>query len=155
MVIELVYLADKVEALKVIAAWYEDEWGYLRNYSGADSYESRLQEYMNVDEIPLMVVALSGGAFIGAAQLKRHEMDIYPQYEFWLGGVYVEKSRRGNGVAAQIVQQILREAKRFNVSNLYLQTEQLDGGLYRRLGWQPIEQVSYLERDVLVMQRPV
>ena len=35
---------------------------------------------------------------------------------------------------------------------LHLQTEQLDGGIYARLGWAPREQIEYRGIQVLVME---
>ncbi|MFT7606812.1 MAG: GNAT superfamily N-acetyltransferase, partial [Saprospiraceae bacterium] len=89
------------------------------------------------------------------AQLKYHEMSIYPDKENWLGGVYVSKNYRGKGIARQIIQKLIVIAGNLNIKKLYLQTENLDGGLYQRMGWKPIEQVNYHNIDVLVMERDI
>jgi hypothetical protein len=39
------------------------------------------------------------------------------------------------------------------VKNLYLQTEALDGGLYKRLGWNVMETIEYDSVRVAVMVR--
>lgn len=39
------------------------------------------------------------------------------------------------------------------VERLHLQTPALDGGLYARLGWEPIAQVTNHGLDALVMER--
>lgn len=46
-------------------------------------------------------------------------------------------------------------AVNLDVHNLYLQTERLNGGLYYRLGWKPVEQVNYRGLDVLVMENEI
>ncbi|MDB2356031.1 hypothetical protein N9V89_02245 [Pseudoalteromonas sp.] len=38
---------------------------------------------------------------------------------------------------------------------IHLQTEKLDGGLYKQLGWQPIEQVNNRGVEVLVMSKHI
>ena len=40
------------------------------------------------------------------AQLKRREMDIYPEREFWLGGVFVSPDTRGQGIGSALCGQI-------------------------------------------------
>ncbi|WP_347232124.1 hypothetical protein [Pseudoalteromonas sp. R3] len=44
-------------------------------------------------------------------------------------------------------------AASFGVRELHLQTEQQDGGLYTRLGWQALERVNYRGVDVVVMYK--
>jgi len=153
--IEIDYLANHTESLEEIANWYEDEWGYLRELSGLPPYIERLPEYLNTEKLPLMVLARLGGVAVATAQLKFREMDIYPDYEHWLGGVYVAKDHRLFGIASRIVERVILEAERFGIRRLYLQTEKLDGGLYRRLGWEPLERVEYMGRSVLVMSRSI
>lgn len=88
---------------------------------------------------------------LGAAELKTREMDIYPDYEHWLGGVYVESSERGKGIGRLLTLDIIDRAKRFGIKRLYLQTESLSGGLYAECGFKPLETVEYKGRHVLVM----
>jgi GNAT superfamily N-acetyltransferase len=80
-------------------------------------------------------------------------MDIYPEKEHWLGGVFVSSEYRGKKIASKIVIKLLSIAESLNVKSLYLQTENLNGGLYSLLGWQPLEQVNYHGVDVLVMEK--
>ena len=152
---ELRFLADFKQGLPTLARWYFDEWGYLEGGNTFDKVIAKLYDYQNIDSIPLVILAVEEGEVLGAAQLKYREMDIYPEKEHWLGGVYVSKQHRGKGIAEKIIAKILSIAKEFNVPRLYLQTENLSGGLYRRLGWNPIEQVSYRGIDVLVMEQKI
>lgn len=99
----------------------------------------------------MLVLAEEGGEVLGAAELKIREMDIYPDYEFWLGGVYVDEPRRGRGVASALVREVLSRARAAGIERLYLQTEDLSGGLYRRHGFEPIEEVDYKGHRVVVM----
>lgn len=93
-----------------------------------------------------------GDELLGVAQLKIREMDIYPDKEHWLGGVYVSSAARGRGVGSFLVTRALELAKHLQVKTLYLQTENLRGGLYAPLGFRPLEQTHYNGVDVLVME---
>lgn len=147
------YLANYKAAIPIIAEWYYDEWGYLSEINSIEKSIQNLQQYLNVNQIPLMIIAKKGSEILGTAQLKFHEMTIYPEKEHWLGGVYVSKIHRSKRIAEKIILRIAHIAKDLSVEKLYLQTEYLNGGLYQRLGWQAIEKVNYRGANVLVMEK--
>ncbi len=131
------------------------EWGHLRAGNSPAKITDKLNDYLNTDKVPLAILAFNETELIGAAQLKYREMSIYPNKEHWLGGVYVSKTHRGKRVAEKIILEVISVAKKLDVFKLYLQTENLSGGLYRRLGWLPLEQVNYRGLDVLVMEKQI
>nr|WP_171045323.1 GNAT family N-acetyltransferase [Pseudoalteromonas rubra] len=149
--LEFCFLAERPEFKPLVATWYFEQWGALVPDAALSSFEDKLTEYLQTDAIPLIVLLMQGNAPIGAAQLRFHEMTIYPDKTHWLGGVYVAPHARGNKVASALVQKIEQLAASFGVRELHLQTEQQDGGLYKRLGWQAQEQVNYRGVDVVVM----
>ncbi len=149
----LKYLADHPAAIATVAQWYFDQWGYEKEGNDLSKEIENAKLYLNPGSIPFIVLAMEGEEVLGLAQLKYREMRIYPEKEHWLGGVYVAAPHRGRGIAARIIAKITDRAKELGVKTLYLQTERLDGGLYARLGWQPIEQVRYDGHEVLVMER--
>lgn len=146
-------LADCPEAIPKIASWYFDQWGYLHPDSRLKDMESKLQGSLNHYELPLLILAFEQEELVGVAQLKFHEMDIFPEMEHWLGGLYVPLEHRGKGIAAKIIQQALRIARTLDIPALFLQTEALGGGLYSNLGWVPVTQAKNCGLDVLVMEK--
>lgn len=151
MKIEL--LVDHPNTTEQIAQWYFHERGRYIEGNTLDRMRERLQEKMNRDRVPLVVVALEGDRLAGSAELKFREMDIFSNYEHWLGSVFVAPQSRGNGVASALAQEVARRAQQLGVRKLYLQTEQLDGGLYARLGWYPLQQVNHRGLERLIMCR--
>ena len=149
------YLADHENLLPVIGKWYFEEWGYLNKEKTLLSEIENLQIYLNKDKIPLMLLAIENDIPIAVAQLKYNEMTIYPQKKHWLGGVYVSKEHRGKGMAKKIISELIKKARLLNVEKLYLQTENLRGGLYAQMGWLPLEQINYHGTDVLVMVKDI
>ena len=150
---QIKYLEHCQQTIATIAEWYFNEWGYLKKDSSVESFAQNIQTYLNTDKIPLMLIAVENNEAVGAMQLKYREMSIYPDKEHWLGGVYVSENHRGKNIAEQMIKKLIDVAQSLDVKTLYLQTEQLDGGLYRKLGWQAIEQVNYRGIDVLVMEK--
>lgn len=89
------YLDDRHDALETVARWYFDCWGHLIEGETLDRSRARLQDYLNRGQIPFILVAEQEGSVIGAAQLKFREMGaLFPDYEHWLGGVYIRKLPR-------------------------------------------------------------
>ncbi|ABV85343.1 GNAT family N-acetyltransferase [Shewanella pealeana] len=150
---KFVLLADNHSAISQIAKWYSDEWGYIGEGRSPKELELKLKDYLNHDKLPLIILAQAGDELLGAAQLRFHEMDIYPEREHWLGGVYVASEHRGKGIANAVVTAIIDKAKELGVSSINLQTEDFTGGLYARLGWQAVEQVTYHGIKVQVMEK--
>lgn len=152
---QLLLLSETPESIPKIAQWYSNEWGYIGEGRSTAELEQKLTDYLNSDKLPLIVIAQEKGKLIGAAQLRFHEMDIYPDREHWLGGVYVETTSRGQGVAENLIEAIIDKARLLGVKSVNLQTEDMSGGLYKKLGWQAVEQVTYHGIKVLVMEKSI
>jgi predicted GNAT family N-acyltransferase len=150
-------LNDKPDFIPQIAKWYSEEWGNLddcseKNRRSTAALEIKLADYLNVDTVPLVLVATKNSELVAAAQLRFQENNAYPEDSHWLGGVYVSEPHRGNGAARTLIDAILNKAKQLGIRQLYLQTEDLSGGLYKKMGWQAVEKVKYSGVHVLVMQ---
>jgi GNAT superfamily N-acetyltransferase len=148
------FLCDREDAIPTVAKWYFDEWGSLRRDASVESTAEKLQDYMNRDEIPFILLASECDDIVGAVQLKFREMS--PQFadkEHWLGGLYVASGYRGRGYGSKIVEQLAGMAPRYGVRTLHLQTLAPAGGMYARLGWKPIARAMNGQHEVLVMER--
>ncbi|MED5421818.1 MAG: GNAT family N-acetyltransferase [Pseudomonadota bacterium] len=151
---ELKFLADQPDAVPIIAKWYYSEWGHCDPNNSIENTCTRINGKLNKDKVPLHIIATNRDNVMGVAQLKTHEMSIYPDREYWLGSVYVDTPYRGQKVAQNICVHSIKTARSFGIKTLYLQTEALEnGGLYGKLGWQPLERVHYNGADVLVMEK--
>ena len=144
--------AERPDTVGVLASWFFQQWG--RHVPGVtlESEIAKVSSYDGRDAAPLMIVAERGGAPVGAAGLKIREMSIYPEFEHWLGSVFVKPEERARGIASCLVKAVLARARDLGISELYLQTEDLSGGLYARHGFKPMERVLYRDAEVLVMR---
>lgn len=148
------FLADRIEAIPVVAKWYFEEWGHLVPECSLETFLAAISKGTNRDQPPVVILAVEDEKVIGAAELKPHEMlGIFPGLTPWLGGVYVVPAHRNVGVASRLAHKVLELAEAFGFEQIFLQTTQLDGGLYAQLGWKPMETLSYRGQDVLVMKR--
>jgi GNAT superfamily N-acetyltransferase len=148
-----IYLADRPEAISTIAHWFYGAWGNRLTDSSVAAIEQELTLALNRDQAPLFILAIEDNTLLGVAGLKIREMAAYPQFEYWLGGVYVPDEFRGRKIASQLADRIATHAAAMGIQQLYLQTDHQAGGLYTQLGWQPIESVTINMQEVLVMMR--
>ena len=148
---ELHFLADRVEAVPVVARWYFNKWGHRIEGNSFENTCEKIRGMLNRERPPLHIVAVEQCQILGVARFMLREMDGYPHREHWLGGVYVAPYARRAGIAAKLVLRIVEIARSYGAKELYLQTERTDGGLYARLGWMPLERTHYQGVDVLVM----
>jgi len=151
---DIKFLADRPDAVPTVARWYYDEWGHEESGNSFEATCERLERKLNRETIPIPIIACdTDGSVIGAAQLKFREMDIFPQREIWLGGVYVAEDGRGRGVGAALVSGAIDLAEALKIPEVWLQTEALDGGLYTRFGWVLVEKLKHKGKNIAVMVR--
>ena len=136
------FLADHVECIPQIASWYFNEWGHKESNNSLERTCERLKAKLYKDHAPICIIATADEKLIGVAQLKIREMEIFPAREFWLGGVYVDSTGRGQGIGELLVKRIEEISENLGIQELFLQTKKLDGGLYSKLGWKPIERIT-------------
>ena len=147
-------IADRVEAIPVVARWHFEQWGHMVPDSSFEKTCETISQSCNRDQAPLMVLAVEDNRVVGTAALKPHEMlSLFPGKTPWLGSVFVYRNYRKRGIASQLALKIVDIATAIGAKQLFLQTDRLDGGLYARLGWKSIEQVNYRGHDVLVMAK--
>jgi len=147
---EIVYLADHLEFLPMVAHWHHREWAYLR---AGDTLEARMERLRNEcghSEIPTTVVAIDDGAVLGSAMLIEHDMDSRLDLSPWLASVFVAPERRHQGIGAALVRRIIEEARVLGERRLYLYTPDAEE-FYAREGWRLIERTPYKGKDVTVM----
>ena len=103
------------------------------------------------NDLPLAWLAVDGGRLLGSAALKRHDIAALPQYEYWLGDVFVLPEARGRGVGRHLVEHALREAQRLGLPELYLYTPDVQA-VYAKYGWHEIETRPHNGETVSVMR---
>lgn len=170
------YLANCPELAGELARLSWKEWQDIyeqRKQTLADSLKN-YQERMNTDRLPLTLVAFHGGPpsvrarhgqsltglagnygaateLAGMVSLKFHDLDTRPDLDPWLGALLVLPEWRNRGVGTLLMHRATEEARRLNVSRLYLWTHSAEG-LYHKLGWQVVERSHYCGKEAVVMQ---
>ena len=133
-----------------LAEWHQAEWQSLNPGQSLQQRIDKMQAYLNDDFIPTTFVA-SAGQLLGSAAIVKCDMDIRPQLTPWLASVYVNESKRCQGVGSELVKHVMQQAAEQGIERLYLYTPDQEV-FYTKLGWQKLEQVEYHGVKVCIMQ---
>ncbi len=149
---EISLLADHPNESAKIAKWYYDEWASIAPDVTLDMvHDSVVQKSVNRDSIPLSLVAHQDDELVGTLELKFRENKNYPEYEHWVGGVFVEPRFRNNGIASQLISEAKQMARNFGVRTLYLQCESHNVELYENHGFKKLHQAPHHEIETTIM----
>jgi len=152
--IQIGYLADFPQHLPELAGWLYAEWGQPAPDGSVQMAQESLRRRLNKDRLPLALVAVQGETLLGTTSLYRQEMEIRPEYEFWLSTVYVHPSFRRRGIGEQLVQAAAAQAVRLGLPALYLYTRRPNNvAWYTRLGWTILERPIYEGSPAVIMVR--
>ena len=146
------YLADHPELIDELARLSWKEWQdiYEQRDQTLEHCLKNYQERMNIDRLPLAFVALHRNELVGMVSLKFHDMDTRPDLDPWLGGLLALPAWRNRGIGTMLTQRATDEARRLNISRLYLWTPSAER-LYRKLGWQVVERTHYFGKEAVLM----
>lgn len=143
-------LADRPQALSVVAAWEHAEWGHLMPEVSLDQIERAFRKRANRDRVPMTLLGYVGEELVGTASLVAHDMSIRRELSPWLAVVYVDPARRKAGIGSALVRGVMDRAAELGFGRIHLFTpDQM--AFYERLGWEVLETVSYRGEEVAVM----
>jgi N-acetylglutamate synthase-like GNAT family acetyltransferase len=151
MNIKIEYLADNTNLIPDIALLNYKNWGYFTPERTYSDLCLRMTKRVNKECQPLHIVAKINNKAVGGAILKINKMEEYPDLKNWIGSVAVNDNYKGNGIASLLVLEICKIAKSKSIKHIYLQTEMLNGGLYKKLGFTPLKRVISLGDNILIM----
>lgn len=129
-----------------IVRWYHEWWGAKAGCPYEQVAEMVRNSQQEGARLPQLYVAAEGGEAVGVFVLSMSDdlvsrPDVYP----WLANVYVEKSRRGQGVGRFMLERVGGVMREIGLGELYLYTHHV--GLYEKFGWQFVEDVNTYKPD--------
>jgi GNAT superfamily N-acetyltransferase len=148
------YLKNHETGIPLLAKYSWQEWRpvYGRAQMTFDDVVRSYAQRVNIDVLPLALVAIHQGTIIGTGSLKLQDLDVRPQFTPWMGGLFVVEAHRGRGVATALIRRLMEEARRLNILRLYLWTPSAEG-LYAKLGWVSLERLDYCGYKISIMQK--
>ncbi|ALM53637.1 GNAT family N-acetyltransferase [Halomonas huangheensis] len=135
-----------------VADWTFESWGHLSPDMSRQQWSEETAANCGAGGVPSVFVAERDGVPVGTASLVVDDMSIRRDLSPWLASVYVPTEQRGQGIASALVQRVEQEASDNGITTFHLYTPDQQS-LYRRLGWQAVEDVDYRGERVTIMRR--
>lgn len=149
---KIVLLSDHRSKIEQIAEWYFDEWLGANSSAKVENVAESIRTKLGSQEtIPLFYIALDEDELAGVIELKFRENKSYPEYEHWLGGLYVKAEYRGKGVGTMLVRKVKAHAQRSKLPRLYLQCEEKLIGMYVDLGFKALHSARHGDTAVTIL----
>lgn len=139
------------EYIELIADWYLSEWNIpvqttIEKIKKLSAEYDEFQVLMTVDNQPIA----TAGLYRNVGLLDREpRLSIYKN---WLALVYTKPESRGKGLGSLICKHIQDYSKYLGLKDIYLFTHTAEN-LYKRLGWQQLERIAALGKDIVVMKK--
>lgn len=144
-------LAQQPQLLDAVTQMLHREWSDFPNWRDAAVIQQRLQARNQAETKTLTLVATtSDGELMATASIIHYELSDIVEREFWLGEVITAAEHRGKGLASALVTRLITEARLRGIAALWLYTPDQQA-LYRRFGWQDVEQRVMADEEVTVM----
>lgn len=145
-------LAQQPQLFDAVTEMLHREWSDFPNWRDASLIRQRLIDRNAPSAQTLTLVTTSAeGELMATASIIHYEISDIAEREFWLGEVLTASQHRGKGLASALVTRSIAEAHQRAISALWLYTPDQQA-LYRRFGWQDVEQRMIAEEEVTVMK---
>lgn len=144
---KITLLADFEEAAPTVAGWYFNEWG-------GESVENITRQLLlgtNRNKLPILYLAQMEGALVGSGEIKQRKVDKFPDFHYWLDGIYVQPDYRGKGISTALIEFGLSEAKALGLGHLHLRSTDYNVPLYIKYGFRIVAE----DDDKFIMELPL
>src|SRR5579872_5254631 len=133
--VHIEHLMECKQFIPTIAAWQQEEFGYLNPNGTVEERVARLSKANDRQQLPISLVAISPdrNALVGSANVLATTLT-HKHLTPWLSSVFVPAEQRGKGIASALTLAAASEARRLGFDTIYLFTPRNES-LYARLGW--------------------
>lgn len=135
-----------------LAGWAHDQWGHLHPGRSRAAAIATFRADCGSQGVPSVFAAMDGERPVGMASLVADDMSDRCELTPWLASVFVLPEWRGRGIASALVRRVEQEAEDGGHELFYLYTPDQQS-LYRRLGWEDVEEREYHGETVTIMRR--
>jgi GNAT superfamily N-acetyltransferase len=134
---KILLLAEAPFAIPTLSRWFVEEWAPWYGPGGQGDASADLLACCNHDHLPLALVALDNDdQALGTAALKPRSLGSELGYGPWLAAVLVGRPFRRQGIANALIGAMEDQARRLNLSRIYVSTNSAVSLVTRR-GWIP------------------
>lgn len=157
--IEIKLLADHPESLSSVAhLWYEELGKQWIPNASIERATEHFATHLNSNNLPLTYIATHQDQVIGTASLRINDGfdGLDSSYTPWLGSLIVSPEYRGQGIAQQLINTVIKKAHQFDYAKIYLLT--FDETLpiwYALQGWEFVKTDKYFGHSITIMMMDI
>ena len=144
------FIGHSPQHIPTVAQWHQSEWQHINPDSSTDLRIATYSRYASEKTIPCCILATHNEQPLGSASLVVSDMETRPELGPWLASLYVHPDWRRQGIATQLIEQILKIAKHCKISRLFLFTPD-QKAFYARRGWHMLEHCRFHDEAVDIM----
>lgn len=147
--IKVAYLVDYPETIPTLTHWFRTQWPeYYAGRTAADIVQDFRSE-ANRNGLPVRLVAFSDGELAGTITLRAQVIRSSPQYHPGIGGLYVARQHRSQGIGTELVRAGMKLAREQGYARVYATTVAARG-ILEQLGWELMQEVSHGNEELLL-----
>ena len=144
------FLGKYPQHIPVIAQWHQNEWQHISPHLNTQLRVDAYSSYPAKPAIPSCILAVTDDKPAGSASIVLSDMETHPHLSPWLASVYVHPDYRNQGIATELINHCLINAKKLGFQTLYLFTPD-QAEFYQKRGWQRLEHFIYHNEHVDIM----
>ena len=148
---DIINLKEEPNLIPTLAKWHHNEWSHLNPFLTLNERIYKMEAYLSNEIIPSTYIAKKNNILLGSSALLEHDMETKKHLTPWLASIYVAEPHRKQGIGSKLVLHAMKEAKKENISKLYLFTPDQEN-FYTNLGWSTIEKESYHNHNITIME---
>jgi GNAT superfamily N-acetyltransferase len=138
--IAIYHLYETQQLIPEVAHWIYKEFWFDKPGFSPQFFEGLLRNAAQLDSIPLSLLAFVNEVPVGTINLIENDDEKRPHLRPWLAALYVKPEFRKQGVGSSLVNELLSNARRLGIQNLYLGT--YNPNFYKKLGATIHEQIN-------------
>ena len=147
--IEVEPLADRKEAIPLLAKWFEGRWPEHYGPGGQGNAGLDLSNWCNRDQLPITLVAILDGEVSGTVTLKSRSPVSHLHLSPWLAMLLVPSDFQRKGVELNLVFAVEELASRLGIEALFASTA-TESPLLTRRSWQILEKPAESSSDLFI-----
>ena len=152
MTIDVIDMPDDIELRGHVARLCVEQWRGDFPHDTDRWYLDMYDAAGGGDGLPVVLVAMDGGDFLGTASLiADDELPGASEPGPWLAAVYVVESHRNRGVGGRLVREMTARAVDLGCTPVFLYTES-GRHWYEAMGWQVMRTATLADHEVTVMR---
>ena len=139
--------------MPLLASWFVEEWPEWYGPGGRGDAVADLTAFARSQStLPIGVIALERNVPVGVMALKAESLPTHCHLRPWAAAGLVLPSHRGNGIGAELLEVLVRQAGALGYPRIYCGTATAVS-LLRRSGWSELERTEHEGETVVIFSR--